>query len=124
MTTRPWSDRLERARQHHIVERAVRVVREVGVGVAVHHRHAVRDRADHLGHVDLDAARVAALGAEQMVDQRAVAAADVQHARTRRDHLGDQPQIDAHVLGDEADGVVSAHARPTLAADAGQSSGG
>ena len=60
-------------------------------------------------HVDLDAARVAALGAEQVLDQRAVSAADVQHARAWRDHLGDQPQIDPHVLGDEADRVVRAH---------------
>ena len=39
---------------------------------------------------------------EQLLDQRAVAAADIEHARAGRDHLGDQPQIDPHVLRDEA----------------------
>ena len=116
--------RLKRARQHHVVECAVRIVREVGVGIAMHHRHAVRHRADHLGHVDLDAARVAAFGARQMIDQHAVAAADVEHARAGRDHLGDQPEIDAHVLGDEADGVVSCHVgRRKLAGGTGRSRG-
>ena len=31
-----------------------------------------------------------------MLDQRAVAAADVQHARAGRDHAGDQREVDAH----------------------------
>ncbi len=94
---------LKGARQHHIIEAAVGIVGQVGVGVAVHHRQAVRNGAGHQGHVDLDAASVAALGLEQMVDQHAVAAADVQNASTRLDHVGDQRQIDPHVLGDEAD---------------------
>jgi hypothetical protein len=48
-----------------------------------------------------------------MIDQRSIAAANVEHARTGRDHLGNQPQIDTHVLGDEADGIVGGHRGPS-----------
>jgi hypothetical protein len=47
------------------------------VGIALHDRQAVRDGARDFGHVDLYASGVAASGAEEMFDQRAVAAAYV-----------------------------------------------
>src|SRR5262249_37667743 len=84
-------------------------MREIGVGVAVHDGHTVRDGADHLCHVDFNAARVATLGARQMVNQHPITTADGEHARTWRDQLGDPPENDAHILGDEADGIVSSH---------------
>jgi hypothetical protein len=56
--------------------------------------------------MDLDAASIAPLGPRQVTDQRPITAANVEHTRTRRNHLGNQPQIDAHVLCNEALGVV------------------
>src|SRR6185436_15253830 len=54
-------------------------------------RHAgVHPLARHL-----DAAPVHVLGAGQELQQRAVAAADVEHARARLDHLRDQQVVDA-----------------------------
>ena len=83
--------RLQRAAQHDVIERAVRVMFQVGVGVAVHHRKAMRDRVGDGRHVQLDAARVAAAGAEQVLDHVAVTAADIQHAAAGCDHLAHQP---------------------------------
>src|SRR6185312_12520212 len=47
------------------------------------------------GLTDLHPAAVDPLGMDEMVQQRTVAAADIEHPRLRRDHLGDQLQIDA-----------------------------
>src|SRR4051812_28629152 len=69
----------------------------------MHDGQPVRDGPRHLAHVDLDAARVAAAGAEQVLDQGAVAAADVEHARARLDHLRHQLEVEAHVLGEILD---------------------
>ena len=44
-----------------------------------------------------------------MVDQRAVAAPDVEHPSTRRDHAGDHREIDPHVFGEETNRVECAH---------------
>ena len=102
--------RLQGARQHDVIECAIRIVREVDIGIAMHYRQASGDRPGDFRHVDLDAAGVAVLGPEQMVDQRAVAAPDVEHPSARRDHAGDHCQIDAHVLGEETNRVQRAHA--------------
>ena len=50
-----------------------------------------------------DAAPVHVLGAHQMFQQRAVAAADIQHARAGRDHFGDGGKVGAQ---------LAAHATP------------
>ena len=50
------------------------------------------------GLAELDAARVDALLARQIGEQRAVAAADVEHPRARLDHVGDQPQVAAQLV--------------------------
>jgi hypothetical protein len=46
----------------------------------------------------LDAARVHAFLARQIGEQRAVAAADVEHPRAGLDHVGDQPQVSAQFV--------------------------
>ncbi len=51
------------------------------------------------GLAEFDAAAVDRLVARQIGEQRAVAAADVEHPRARRDHLGDQPQIVPQFVG-------------------------
>src|SRR4051794_14164646 len=77
----------------------------------------MRDSMRHRCHVDLDAPGITTLGTEKMVNQRAVAAANIQHVRSGLNHAGDQREVDSHVLGQEADRVHGAHAaRPACIA--------
>ena len=75
--------RLDGLAQDRIVEGEVRVVDEVGVGVALDHRQALRHAVVHPGLGELDAARVDAPLLGEHAEQRAVAAADIEHARVR-----------------------------------------
>ena len=71
---------LQRLAEDRVVERAVGIVGQVAVGVALDHRQAARDAAlDRLG-VDLHAAGVAAALGLQDRHQLALATADVEHA--------------------------------------------
>ena len=92
-TRRGLAHRLDGLREDHVVERAVRVDREVGVAVALHHRQALADAFVHARRAELDAARVDALGAREKGEQRTVRAADVEHPRMRLDQRRDQAQI-------------------------------
>ena len=89
---------LDGLRQDHVVERAVRVDREVGVGVALDHGQPLADAVVHALLAELDAARVDVLGARQIGEQRAVGAADVEHPGVRLDQLGDQAQVLAQTV--------------------------
>src|SRR3546814_13377399 len=53
------------------------------------------DAGVHARHRQLDAAPIDALGAGELRQELAVAAADVEHAGVRCHHLGDQPEVDA-----------------------------
>ena len=66
---------------------------EIAIGVPLDHRQPVPHAGIDAGLAQLDAARIDALVARQIGEQRAVAAADVEHARARLDHVGDQPQV-------------------------------
>ena len=79
--------------------------RQIGVGVALHHRQAARHAGIHILLRQFDAASVHALGADQIFQQRAVAAADIQHARAGAESFPRSPQ------GRGADCV--AHATPS-----------
>ena len=81
---------LQRLRQDHVVEGVVRIVREVGVGVALDHRQSLGDALVDALARELDAAPVDAARLGQQPEQLAVAAADVEHLGAGRDHLGDQ----------------------------------
>ena len=72
---------------------------EVVVGVALDDRQAVPHAGIDAGLAQLDAARVDALLARQIGEQRAVAAADIEHPRARLDHVGDQPQVAPQLAG-------------------------
>ena len=65
------------------VEGIVGIVGEVGVGVALDHGEAVGDAVVHALLGELDAAGVDAVVLGEVVQQRAVAAADVEHAGAR-----------------------------------------
>ncbi|GBQ15107.1 hypothetical protein AA21291_2061 [Swaminathania salitolerans LMG 21291] len=69
---------------------------EILIGIAMHDRQAVRHGMSDLAHIDLDPARIALPGAEEMPDKRPVTAPDIENAGARGDHLGDQSLIKAH----------------------------
>ena len=89
--------RLQRLRQDHEIEALVGIEDEVAVGVALDDRQAARHAFVDAALRDLDAAAVDALVALQQLQQFAVAAADVEHARARRDEVGDDLQVDARM---------------------------
>ena len=75
--------RLQGLAQDHVVEGVGGIVAQVGVGVALDHRQPARHAGVDAGLADLDAARVDPLEVQQLGEQRAVAAADVERARRR-----------------------------------------
>src|SRR5690606_36081309 len=96
----------------------VRVIGEIGVGVALDDGEAPRHAlADSLAR-DLDTAPVDAALAHEQREQRPVAAADVEHPRPRLDHVGDEPVVGANrQLGREGRRRVHGH-RPRARAAA------
>ena len=82
--------RLQCLAEDHIVEGIRRIIFEVGVGVALDGRQAVAHAGVHAGLAQLDAAPVDLLGFPQMLQQRAIPAADIQHAAGGLHHVGDQ----------------------------------
>ena len=68
---------------------------QVGIGVALNDRQPARHAGVHVLLRQFDAAPVDVLGRRQMFEQRAVAAADVEHARAVRNHFGDGREIGA-----------------------------
>src|SRR3546814_2136153 len=56
---------------------------------------AARDRRRDVGGIDLEPARIDPAAIAQRRHQRAVAAADIEHARTRHDMIGDDREIGA-----------------------------
>ena len=86
--------RLQRLRQDDEIEGVVGIILEIGVGVALHHGKALGDAfVDALAR-QFDAAAVDA-ARFQKAQQFAVAAADIEHARARLHHIGDDQQVDA-----------------------------
>ena len=104
--------RLDRLRQHDIIEGIVGIVGKVGVGVALDHRQALGDAfVDTLAR-QFDAAPVDAAPLAEKAQQFAVAAADVEHARAGRHHVGDQQKIDARAaVADRASAIVRSRLR-------------
>src|SRR3546814_546125 len=78
-----------------LVEGILGIVREIGVGVALNRRQAMRDAFVDAVHAELDAAAVDLLELREIREELAVAAADVEHPAVRLDHVGDQLQVDA-----------------------------
>jgi hypothetical protein len=78
-----------------VIEGTVGIIGKVAVRVALDHRQPARHTGVDALAGNLDAAPVDVLGVGQQLQQRAVAAADVEHARPALDHFGDQQVIDA-----------------------------
>src|SRR5271165_3020766 len=87
--------RLQGLRQNHIIEAVVRIVGEVCVGVALNDRQALGDAVVDALLGKLDAAPVDLALLSQEPQQLAVAAANIEHARARRDQFGHSEKIDA-----------------------------
>ncbi len=87
--------RLQRLRQDHIVERVIRVVDEIGVGVALNDRQSLGDAIVDALLGELDSAPVDASLFGQKAQQRAVATADVEHAGLGRDEFRHAQEVDA-----------------------------
>ena len=86
--------RLDRLRQDHVVERIVGIIRKVGVGIALDDRQSLGEaRVDAFAR-NLDPAPVDALAVPQQSQEIAVAAADIEHARAGRHHVGEQQEIE------------------------------
>src|SRR5581483_8228692 len=89
--------RLQGLAQHDIVERVLGIGGEVAVGVALDDAKPVPDTGIDAGLAQFDAARVDRLLPRQIAQQRPVAAADIEHARARLDHRGDQLEVAAQL---------------------------
>ena len=69
--------------QDGVIEGKIRIVDEIGVGVALDHREPLRHAGIHSGLAQLDAPRIdAALGGEQ-AQQGPIAATNIEHARAQ-----------------------------------------
>jgi len=86
--------RLNCEAQNGVVERVIRVVIQINVRIALDDGQSPRDAGIHAIALDLDAAAINPLGLNQQIQQRAVTATDVQHARVFRHHLRDEKMVD------------------------------
>ena len=87
--------RLQRLRQDDIVESVIRIVDEIGVGVALNDRQSLGDAIVDAVLGELDAPPVDAPLFGQEAQQFPVAAADVENAGLRRDKFRHAQQVDA-----------------------------
>src|ERR1700730_4921842 len=83
--------------QHDDVESAGRIGGEIAIGIPLNDRKPVADTGVAARLAELHAAAVDSLVANEMGEQRAVAAADIEHARAGLDHLRDELQIVAEL---------------------------
>jgi hypothetical protein len=86
---------LQRLAEDGIIEAVIGIVGEIAIGIALHHRQPLRHRGGDIGGVEFEPARVHSAPVAQGRHQRAVAAADVEHARHRLDVGGDDRKIGA-----------------------------
>src|SRR4029450_13101866 len=78
-----------------IVEGGVGVIDKVAIGIALNDRQAACHAGVDAFTTDLDAAAVDVLGIGEKLQERAVAATHVEHARAGLHHLRDQEMVDA-----------------------------
>ena len=105
--------RLQGQREHHDVERPVGEIGQALVDIGGDDRDAARHAGVEGLRGDLDALALAAPVADELLEQRAVAAAEVQHPRSGRDHVGDDAEIEPHQIpaASEKTGAVSTRCR-------------
>ena len=109
---------LQRLAEHGIIEAVIGIIDQIAVGIALDHAEPACDAGLDQRAVDLDPANVAA-PAQQRRHQRAVAAADIEHAGARLDMRGDDREV-----GAQMGGYGGAHSRKpfTTRSSAGTSS--
>ena len=111
---------LQRLREDHHVVGVVLHIAQPLVDVGHHHRHAPGNAGVEALVGDLHARAIAPLLADEVVEQRAVAAAQVEHPRPARNHGGDDIEVWAKGHGEEATGhglgqVRHSHVTPSPA---------
>ena len=85
--------RLQGLRQDHIIKRTIRIIGQIRIGIALDHRKSLRDAFIDPRLREFHPAGINAAPLGQQPQQRAVAAADIQHTRSGLDHLGHLQQI-------------------------------
>ncbi|MPN56249.1 hypothetical protein SDC9_203935 [bioreactor metagenome] len=87
--------RLQGARQHDMVEGLVGEFVEALFQVALQYIDAIRDGGKDVGVVDLDTDATHAAGIDQVLEKRAVAAAEVEHTVAGFDPGGNDVEVGA-----------------------------
>ncbi len=90
---------LERLREHHEIEGIVTVGGQAFVQVAAVDRYASVDATDHPLEGQLDPAHERLLAIAEVLEQRAVTTAEVEHPRAVGHEVRYQPQVAAQHLG-------------------------
>jgi hypothetical protein len=88
------SSGLQGLREDHVVEGIIRIVGEVGVGVALDNRQPLGDAFVHTFARQLDAAAVHTAAFRKEPQQLAVAAAHIEHLRAGIDHRRNNQEVD------------------------------
>ncbi len=81
---------LERPTENNVVKGIVRVVHQVGVGVALNDGQAAGNAGVHPSLADLDASTVNILFVAEVMQEGTVVATDVEHTGARFDEIGDE----------------------------------
>jgi hypothetical protein len=84
--------RLQGLAEYRHIEGAARVVLKIGVGIALDDRETMPNAGIDAGLAELDAAAVDTQFVDEVFEKCAIAAADIEHAYARRDHLRNERQ--------------------------------
>ena len=90
---------LQRLGEDDVIERIIRIVGEVGIGIALDDRKSPRHAVVDALARELDATPVDAAGLRQQCQQLAIAATDIEHLGSGRDHIGNDQEINAPATG-------------------------
>ena len=82
--------------EHDIVKGMVGVMRQIVVSIPMHHGQAMRDRARDQLHVQFNPTGITPPVAKEMVNQRAITTANIQHTGAGFDHFSNQFLVKAH----------------------------
>ena len=77
------------------IERAIGIIGQIAVGIALNHRKPARHRAFDFFGINLQPARIDLLFTGEHIHQLAIAAADIEHAHAMRHKAGDLGKIGA-----------------------------
>ncbi len=88
----------QRLAEHHIVEAVIGIIPQPFLQVALAHAEAAAHARQHPGLTQLDTATLDAFLMHQVIQQRAVAAAQVEHRLALRDEIGDDLKVGTKIV--------------------------